>query len=114
MATDDLTPSQRELLERYDGTERIPFLPNALYITTAPHADPAHPVYVEIAWGPGAPEKPIPGSALWRAALERRLEELQDEDPGDVLLRRQIEQSLERYPSLEAWWKWLRTGWLAP
>ena len=104
----------RELLERYDGAERVARLPLALFIAIAPSADPDHPVFVEVTWEPGVVERPPAGSSLWRAALTNRLAQSPRPDHYDALLRGEIERSLSRFPDLETWWAWLRTGWLAP
>jgi hypothetical protein len=106
-----------ELLRRHDGAERVAQLPYARLITIAPQAGRDDPVHVTIYWGGGTIEQPFPGSTLWRAVLERRLAEpasADPADPADRVLRAQIEHSLARFPDLETWWRWLRTGWLAP
>jgi hypothetical protein len=103
-----------ELLQRHDGAERVPALPYARLITIAPTAREDDPVHVAIDWGSGAIEQPFPGASLWRAVLERRLAEPPHEDPADRVLRAQIQHSVERFPDLETWWHWLRTGWTAP
>ena len=118
MPEDDRSPENRErareLIERHDGADRVALLPLAWLVTVSPSADTAHPVFVDIVWQPGQRQQPVPGSALWRAALQRRLAELKDPDPLERVLRNQIERSVERFPDLESWWRWLRTGWLAP
>jgi hypothetical protein len=103
-----------ELLRRYDGAERIERLPLAQFVTLAPSADPDEPVDVTIEWGPTTIEKPLPGSSLWRAVLSARLEQPLTADPAESIIRSQIKSSVERFPDLETWWAWLRTGWTAP
>jgi len=103
-----------DLLRRHDGLERVGQLPHARFVAVAPAAGADQPVHVEISWTPDTLEHPFPGSALWRAALTRRLAEPQRDDPADRVLREQIIRSLERFPDLDSWWHWLRTGWTAP
>lgn len=105
-----------DLLRRHDGAERIPRLPFAQLITIAPAAAADDPVHVTIIWGPGNVEQPFPGSSLWRAVLDRHLREPRPgpPTPAEPVLRAQIERSLERFPDLDTWWQWLRTGWTAP
>lgn len=103
-----------DLVRQYDGVERIPLLPLARFVTLAPSTDPGQPVDVTIEWAPDRIEKPLPGSALWRAVLEGRLGRPMSRDPLERLVRRQIIASLDRYPDLETWWAGLRTGWTAP
>jgi len=103
-----------ETLRRHDGAERIPLLPYARLITIAPADREGDPTVVAIHWTLGQVEHPIPGSSLWRAVLRQRLEQPPSDDPAESLLRAQIEHSLARYPDLETWWHWLRTGWTAP
>lgn len=103
-----------DVLRRHDGAERIPLLGVALLITVAPNDREGDPTVVAIEWSPGRTEHPIPGSSLWRAVLTQRLAEPPSGDPTEPVLRAQIERSLARYPDLETWWHWLRTGWTAP
>ena len=116
----DLDPAETarrlelEQLRQYDGAERVPLLEFAHLITIAPVAREDDPALVQIAWSPSALEHPFPGSSLWRAALEVLLARAPSDDPADAVLRSQISRSLERYPDLETWWHWVRTGWTAP
>jgi len=103
-----------DLQRRYDGAERIPLLPHARLVVVSPAETMDDPVYVLVQWTPDSFERPVPGSSLWRAVLARRLAEPISADPADQVLRRQIQGSLERWPDLETWWHWLRTGWTAP
>jgi hypothetical protein len=102
-----------ELLRQHDGAERIPYLPLAQLVTVTPLAREDDPTAVEIVWGPGSVERPAPRASLWRAALQRYLAEPESADPADAILRAQVGRSLERYPDLETYWHWLRTGWTA-
>ena len=111
---DGLTAEELELLARYDGAERVKDLASAKLVMIAPSGSADDPVAVTIEWAPGAMERPLPGSALWRAVLARRLEADAAGDPGAEVVRLQIRRSLERFPDLESWWHWLRTGWTAP
>jgi len=108
------TDPNADRARQYDGIERIPFLPDAEFITVAPSTSVDDPVDVTIEWAPGHIEKPLPGSALWRAVLESRLAPPATPDPADRLIRHQILGSLARFPDLETWWAWIRTGWTAP
>jgi hypothetical protein len=113
-ARDDLSVEELALLARYDGAERIPDLGSSRLVMIAPSASADDPVAVTIEWAQGTIERPLPGSALWRAVLERRLEAQRDGDPGAAAVQHQIRRSLERFPDLETWWHWVRTGWTAP
>ncbi len=112
-----IEPSQdipAELVRRYDGADRIPQLSGARLVVVSAASSADDPVAALIQWTADAFERPAPGSALWRAILERRLAEPPVADPADQVLRDQILRSLERWPNLETWWHWLRTGWTAP
>ena len=100
----------QELLRRHDGAELVPLLESARLIAVAPAQERDAPVYVEILWARGL-DRPIPGSTLWRAAVERRLAEPSGGGPAEEILRRQLRESLERFPSLEVYWEWVRSGW---
>ena len=108
------TQTDLDLARRYDGIERIALLPYAEFITLAPSTRLDDPVDVTIEWGPDRVEKPLPGSALWRAVLESRVARPATPDPAERLIRHQILGSLARFPDLESWWAWVRTGWTAP
>lgn len=118
MFSQDSTPAppvpDADLVRQYDGAERIPLLLLARFVTLAPSTDPRQPVDVTIEWAPDRVEKPLPGSALWRAVLESRLARPMTRDPVERLIRRQIIGSLDCYPDLETWWSGLRQGWTAP
>jgi hypothetical protein len=111
---DALTAEDLELLAQYDGAERVQDLASARLVMVAPSRSADDPVAVMIEWASGGMERPLPGSALWRAVLARRLEADAAGDPGAEVVRVQIRRSLERFPDLEGWWHWLRTGWTAP
>jgi hypothetical protein len=102
------------LVAAYDGVDRIALLPKAKLVLVAPGQDTETPVQVTIQWSPASWERPIPGSSLWRAVLTDQLSRLSDTDPADGILRTQIEQCLARFPNLEHWWAWVRSGWLTP
>jgi len=103
-----------QLYRQYDGAERIPFLAAARLVLLSAAANEEDPVSVLIQWTADSFERPAPGSALWRAVLDGRLAMPPGDDPGEGLLRKQIEISLRRWPDLETWWRWLRSGWTAP
>lgn len=109
-----MSHSDRELLRRYDGAERIERLPLAQFVTLAPSTDPDEPVDVTIEWGPSVIEKPLPGSSLWRAVLTERLRYPPTGDRAESIVWAQITRSLERFPDLETWGAWLRSGWTTP
>jgi len=106
----ETTARAQALLRRHDGAELVPRLHEARFIAVAPAREPDAPVYVEIAWIHGL-DHPIPGSALWRAAIEYRLTELSSGRRDAEILRREMRDSLERFPSLESYWEWVRSGW---
>jgi len=103
-----------DLVRRYDGAERIPLLSYAQLVVISPTDRAEDPVSVLVRWTPDSFERPVPGSSLWRAILQRRLAQPIGSDPADQVLRDQIASSLGRWPNLETWWHWLRTGWTAP
>ncbi len=114
------TPSglSSEQLRSLDGVDRVPLLSSALEVIVGPRTHPDEPAFVIIEWVPGRVEHPIPGSSLWRAAIELELAKLSESnDPNGPVgrtLSEQLRQTLRRWPDLETWWLWLRTGWLAP
>ena len=111
---DSLSSEELALLAQYDGAERIADLATARLIMLAPANATDDPVAVTIQWASGDMERPLPGSALWRATLWRQLAMAGPVDPADDVVRRQIRRSLDRFPDLESWWHWVRTGWTAP
>jgi hypothetical protein len=98
--------SESEVLRRLDGVERVALLPYARLVAIAPGRDVQQPVYVFIEWVPGLIERPYPGSAIWRAALEHYLAQPRDGDPTFAALAPIVRACLERFPSLEAWIRW--------
>lgn len=109
-----MSREELELLARYDGRQRVAALESAAWITLAPSQAADDPVAVTIQWSPGVVERPLPGSALWRAVLRRRLEVAAEGGVESAVVRSQIRRSLERFPDLESWWHWIRTGWTTP
>lgn len=102
-----------------DGTDRVPLLSLAQAVAIAPGESAApgpsggDPTFVFIVWCPGVIERPHPGSAIWRAALERFLASHGTSpacDDGGVAesdpVRHAVAADLERFPSLEAWLDW--------
>jgi len=100
----------QELLRRHDGADLALRLDEARIIAIAPALEPDAPVYVEIVWADRL-DHPIPGSTLWRSAIERRLAQPAGDRSDSDVLRRQMRDSLDRFPSLEDYWEWVRTGW---
>jgi hypothetical protein len=96
----------QEILRQYDGVERVALLPYASFIAVVPGTDAEEPAYVFIEWAPDVIERPYPGSAIWRAALERYLAHPRDDDPTYRALRPVVMEGLDRFPSLEAWLRW--------
>jgi hypothetical protein len=96
--------SPAEAYRQYDGEERVPLLPFAHSISWAPPVpmdDDAEqePVYVWIEWAPDVMERPLPGSALWRAALTRVAGRMPEASPV-------IEDDLRRFPDFASWLRW--------
>lgn len=98
--------SEQETLRRLDGVERAPLLPYAVLVAIAPGTSVEEPPYVFIEWTPDVIERPYPGSAVWRAALEQYLAHPRDEDPTYRALAPIVAVCLERFPSLDAWLRW--------
>jgi hypothetical protein len=103
-----------EQFRQIDGADRVPFLPFAMVVTVGPGQFPEEPAHVLIEWTPNAVQQPTPGSALWRAAIERELSREKRDEFGEDLLAEQLRASLDRYPMMETWWAWVRAGWTAP
>jgi len=104
---------EREELRQLDAAERVGWLPYARAVALAPGPPgDEEPTYVFIVWALGVVERPCPGSALWRAVLERFLRkehsrarsELPDEAADPVGLA--VAADLRRFPSLDAWFAW--------
>lgn len=101
-----MTPivSATEARREVEGETRVPLLPLAYALAWAPPApstDEAdeEPLYVWIEWAPDLMERPYPGSALWRAALERIAARVPAASPL-------VEDALRRFPTLESWLRW--------
>lgn len=95
-----------ELRRRIDGQERVPMLPLARLVAVAPGVDVEEPAYVWIEWAPGVVERPYPGSAIWRAALQHLLLRPPVGDLTDRAARLVIAACLERFPTLDTWLYW--------
>lgn len=107
-------PSADDSYIQFDGEDRVPRLPSARFILVSPSAAVNDPVHVAILWPSGIWEQPVAGSRLWHAVLDRRMAELDSRIPEQRILQDEIRLSAERFPDLESWWKWLRSGWTAP
>jgi len=109
----DLTPEEKRAL---DGADRVAWLPLAATVIVGPPREPDEPASVIIEWEPGRVERPVPGSTLWRAAVGREVRRLEEEAAGapEELLADRLSRAAERWPDIDTWWAWLRTGWLAP
>lgn len=101
--------SEAEILRRLDGAERVILLPFARVVAFAPGDTPEDPAFVWIEWAPGQLERPLPGSALWRAVLVDFLRGEPSGDPAEPLLERMILESLRRFPDLDTWRRWAST-----
>jgi hypothetical protein len=97
---------RQEEREAIEGTERIALLPVAQFIAVAPGLD-EDPPYVWIQWVPGVVERPYPGTAIWRAALERYLASPMVEGGTTRVIRPLVAAALARFRSLEAWLRWM-------
>ena len=94
---------EQELLAQLDGVERAPFVPLAWLVAVSPGTSVEEPPYVWVEWSPGLVERPYPGSAVWRVALQHYLLRPTIGDPAAHLLRPIIAACLERFPTLESW-----------
>lgn len=97
-----------------DGAERVSSLAMARLVMVSPSNREGAPVHVAIKWAPGVWEQPVPGSSLWHTVLEQRLAALDPSVPDQRILGGQIRQSRARFPDLESWWAWVRSGWTRP
>jgi hypothetical protein len=96
--------SSADALREYDGGARVSQLAVAellLWAPPAPATDFAErePIYVWIEWVPGAVERPLPGTSLWRAALARIADRVPTAAP-------MIEDDIRRFPDFESWLRW--------
>lgn len=110
MPIETVGPSQYEreqdVLRQYDGAERVSLLSSAEFVAVAPGATGEEPVYVFVEWAPQIVERPYPGSAIWRAVIERYLAQPRCGDPAFRVLRPIVEDCLRRFPSLDTWLRW--------
>jgi hypothetical protein len=99
------TATEQERLREIEGAERVALLPLAHSIAVSPGTEGDEPAYVFIEWSPSNVERPFPGTAIWRAALEGYLEHgaSTDEHP---LVRQALERSLSRFPTVSSWLRW--------
>lgn len=89
-------------------------LRSARLIVLSPSGDEEAPVDVALYWLRDRPYFPLPGSTLWRTALQRWLRQPSNGSPEDGVIRTEVERSLVRFPSIESWWDALRSGWTRP
>jgi hypothetical protein len=101
---------RRRRRQEQEGVERVAFLAAARCIALAPGTHGGEPVYVWIHWTEGWIEQPLPGSALWHAAIVRYLDAPPTADRTDPPLRRIAAESLVRFPTLESHAHWTTTG----
>lgn len=94
-----------EVRRAIEGEERVALLPEAELVGVAPGEDDGPP-FVVIRWTLDSTERPYPGTAIWRAALERYLEGPVQDASAEWVVRPLIATGLERFPSLEAWLRW--------
>lgn len=98
--------TERDRLRQLEGVERIDLLPLAEHVALTPGTLADEPAAVFIEWAPGAVERPFPGTAIWRAVLERFLRTARPDDRQWGILRPIIAGNLDRFPSLDAWLRW--------
>lgn len=89
-----------------EGEERISLLPAAEVIAVSAGSGD-EPPYVFICWTAEIAERPYPGTALWRAAVERYLASPARNAAADAIIRPLVESALARFDSLEAWLRWM-------
>ncbi|MDE3151236.1 MAG: hypothetical protein KGL93_03220 [Gemmatimonadota bacterium] len=98
---------REEIVRReMDGAERVPLLARAHMVALAPPVEGSEPVYVYVEWTPGQIERPVPGSAVWRAVLDAYLAVDHPTQPQESLVRAAVRASRDRFPSLEHWFRW--------
>jgi hypothetical protein len=81
-------------------------LHDADFLAVTVAGSPDGPSVVFIGWSETLVEQAYPGTAIWRAALERFLRTPPRQDPGDDLVRQSAARSLARFQSLEDWLSW--------
>ena len=102
----DAERERRRRVDERDAAERAAFLPAARCIALAPGTHGGEPVYVWIEWPAGLIEQPMPGSALWHAAIVRYLDAPPSADRTDPTLRRVAAASLVRFPTVDSYARW--------
>jgi hypothetical protein len=98
--------AEREARRRIEGVERIPLLESAEFVALTVGTEPEEPVTVFIGWYSELTERPYPGTAIWRAAVERFLRAAPTGNSGERQVRIAAEASLDRFPSLDRWLTW--------
>ena len=93
-----------------EGEERVRLLHTADFLAVTVAGSPDGPSVVFIGWSATLVEQAYPGTAIWRAAIERFLRTLPTNDPADALVRRNAAKSLARFASLESWLAWCDHG----
>jgi hypothetical protein len=101
-----------DLLVELDGAARVPLLPLAYLVLVAPASHPDDPASILIEWTAAIAERPIPGSKIWRAAIEAHITQ-PTAHPRESSVQHQLRKSLERLPHIATWWRWVATGWTA-
>jgi len=89
-----------------EGEDRIPLLSAAEVIAVSAGAGD-EPPYVFICWSAEIAERPYPGTAIWRAAIERYLASPVRNAAAEEIIRPLVASSLARFDSLEAWLHWM-------
>lgn len=89
-----------------EGGERVRLLRTADFLAVTVAGSPDGPSVVFIGWSATLLEQAYPGTAIWRAALERFLRTPPTNDPAAALVRRSAAESLARFESLESWLAW--------
>lgn len=89
-----------------EGEERLGLLSAAEFMAVTVGGALGSPSVVFIGWSQNLVEQAYPGTAIWRAALERFLRTPPTADPGNTLVRRAALDSLNRFTTLERWLAW--------
>lgn len=98
--------SEQAARRQLEGEERVGLLHTADFLAVTVAGSPHGPSVVFIGWSETLVEQAYPGTAIWRAALERFLRTPPSQDPADELVRRSAVESLARFQSLEDWLRW--------
>lgn len=101
------TVVEQEARRQLEGVERIARLARADFLAVTVGDSPDAPAIVFIGWTAELVERTYPGTAIWRAAIERYLASTPNGDPGDPLVRAMARESLTRFPTLDRWLSWL-------